>query len=125
MSGFDVVSVRVPFEIVRRGGRKVIVVPERAVTAPANLSEPEIDAVLLKAVVRAWRWRRGIEEGRWASLSDIAERAGVTVSFVCRMLALTTLAPDLLQSVLDGQATPRLSLTRISGSLSPLWEEQR
>lgn len=125
MSGSDVVTVRVPFRTVRRGGRKRIVVPEGTSLASSRPAEPEVDTVLLKAMVRAWRWRREIEEGRATSVVDIAERSRLTASFVCRILALTTLAPDMVEDVLDGRATSELCLTRLSVSLPSLWEHQR
>ena len=125
MSGSDVVSIRVPFRTVRRGGRKLIVVPEGAEVGLRPHTDPEVDAVLLRAIVRAWRWRREIEEGRSTSIIEIAERSHLTSSFVCRMLALTTLAPDMVQDVIDGRATSELCLTRLSNSFPSLWEEQR
>lgn len=53
MSAPDVVTVRVPFRTVRRGGRKMIVVPEGTTLALLDPAEPEVDTVLLKAIVRA------------------------------------------------------------------------
>ena len=125
MSAPEVVTVRVPFRTVRRGGRKMIVVPEGTTLASNRATEPEVDTVLLKAIVRAWRWRREIEEGRVTSIAEIAERSRLTTSFVCRMLSLTTLAPDMVRDVLDGRAAAELCLTRLSGSFPTLWEDQR
>lgn len=62
---------------------------------------------------------------RVASITEIAEREGLTDSFVGRVLALTTLAPDVLQAVLDGRQPPRLTLQRVIGSVSMAWAEQR
>lgn len=125
MNGPDVFSVRVPFRSVRRGGRKLIITPENAPALKRPDAEPEVDPVLLKAIMRAWRWRRAIEDGWAASITEIAEREGLTDSFVTRMLALTTLAPDILQDVLDGRQPPSLTLQKVVGAVSPSWREQR
>ncbi|WP_375454033.1 hypothetical protein, partial [uncultured Methylobacterium sp.] len=125
MSAPDVVTVRVPFRTVRRGGRKIIVLPECAMGPQTRPTEPEVDAVLLRAIVRAWRWRRDIEEGRAHSIIEIAERERLTDSFVVRVLALTTLAPDILQAVLDGRLPQGLTLEKVIGSVSLSWSEQR
>lgn len=78
MSAPEVLSVRVPFRTVRRGGRKLIVTPEGFQQPAAKQPEAEVDPVLLKAVIRAWRWRRAIEAGRVASITEIAEREGLS-----------------------------------------------
>lgn len=125
MSAPEVVAVRVPFRTVRRGGRKIIVLPEGSMGPQTRPTEPEVDAVLLRAIVRAWRWRSDIEEGRAHSIIEIAEREKLTDSFVVRVLVLTTLAPDILQAVLDGRLPQGLTLEKVIGSVSPSWSEQR
>jgi hypothetical protein len=65
----------------RRGGRKLIVTPEGA---PRASPKPRRDEALVKAIVRAHRWRRRIESGQARSITDLAEQAGVTDANVCR-----------------------------------------
>jgi hypothetical protein len=45
--------------------------------------------------VPAHGWRRKIESGQAKSITDLAEQEGVTGAYVCRLLPLTCLAPDL------------------------------
>jgi hypothetical protein len=52
---------------------------------------------------RAHRWRCRIESGQPKSITDLAERVGVTVAFVCRLLPLTCLAPDIVEAIHDGR----------------------
>jgi hypothetical protein len=52
--------------------------------------------MLVKALVRAHRWRRRIESGKAKSITDLAEQEGVTDAYVCRLLSPTCLAPDIL-----------------------------
>jgi hypothetical protein len=55
---------------------------------------PKIDRALLKALARAHRWQRMLEEGRLATLAELAEAERISRSYVCRVLRLTLLAPD-------------------------------
>jgi hypothetical protein len=76
----------------RRGGRKLIMTPE-GVAAPAR--KPSRDQTLIRALVRAHRWRRRIENGQAKSSTDLSEQEGVTDAYVCRLLPLTCMAPDI------------------------------
>jgi hypothetical protein len=96
----DTLTIRIPIRLQRRGGRKLIMMPEGA-TAPAR--KPSRDETLVKALVRAHRWRRRIENGQAKSITDLAEHEGVTDAYVCRLLPLTCLAPDILEAILDGR----------------------
>jgi hypothetical protein len=95
----DTLTIRIPMRLQRRGGRKMIVTPEGA-AAPAR--KPSRDETLIKALVRAHRWRRRIESGQAKSITDLAEQEGVTIAYVCRLLPLTCLAPDIVEAILDG-----------------------
>jgi hypothetical protein len=80
---------------------------------------------LVKALVRAHRWRRRIESGQAKSITDLAEQEGVTVAYVCRLLPLTRLAPDIVESVLDGRQPKGPRLAELLGNGPLKWEEQR
>ena len=58
-------------------------------------------------------------------LADLAEHDGVTVAFVCRLLPLTCLAPDLFEAILDGRQPKGFKLAELLGNGSLVWEEQR
>jgi hypothetical protein len=118
----DTLTIRIPIRLQRRGGRKLIVTPE-GVAAPAR--KPNRDETLIKALVRAHRWRRRIESGRAKSITDLAEQEGVTMAYVCRLLPLTCLAPDIVAAILDGRQPKGLRLAEMLGSGPLAWEEQR
>jgi hypothetical protein len=61
------------------------------------------DDTLGKALVRAHRWRRKIESAHAKSITDLAEQEGVTDTYICLLLPLTRLAPDIVEAVLDGR----------------------
>jgi hypothetical protein len=93
------------------------------VAAPAR--NPSRDEVLVKALVRAHRWRRSIESGQAKSITDLAEQEGITVAYVCRLLPLTCLAPDIVEAILDGRQPKGLRLAETLGNGPLNWNEQR
>jgi hypothetical protein len=69
----DTLTIRIPMRLQRRGGRKLIMTPEGA---PVSGLKPSRHETLVKALVRAHRWRRRIENGRAKSITDLAEQEG-------------------------------------------------
>jgi hypothetical protein len=88
------------------------VTPE-GVAAPAH--KPSRDETPVKALVRAHRWRRRIENGQARSITDLAEHEGVTAAYVCRLLPLTCLSPDIVEAILDGRQPKGLRLAELMG----------
>jgi hypothetical protein len=118
----DALTIRIPIQLQRRGGRKLIMMPE-GVAVPAR--KPSRDETLIKALVRAHRWRRQIESGRAKSITDLAEQEGVTDAYVCRLLPLTCFAPDIVEAILDGRQPKGLRLAEMLGNGPLGWAEQR
>jgi hypothetical protein len=118
----ETLTIRIPIRLQRRGGRKLIVTPEGA-AAPAR--KPSRDKTLVKALVRAHRWRRRIESGKARSITDLAEQEGVTDAYVCRLLPLTCLAPHIVEAILDGRQPKGLRLAEMLGNGPGSWEDQR
>ena len=118
----DTLTIRIPIRLQRRGGRKLIMMPE-GVTAPAR--KPRRDDTLIKALVRAHRWRRKIGSGQAKSITDLAEQEGVTDAYVCRFLPLTCLAPAIVEAILDPRQPKGLKLGEMMGNGPLGWEEQR
>jgi hypothetical protein len=118
----DALTIRIPIRLQLRGGRKLIMTPEGAAVPPRK---PSRDETLVKAIVRAYRWRRRIESGQAKSITDLAEQEGVTDAYVCRLLPLTCLAPDIVEAILDGRQPKGLRLADMLGNGPLGWEEQR
>jgi hypothetical protein len=87
--------------------------------------KPRRDETLVKALVRAHRWRRQIESGTAKSITDLAEQESVTDAYVCRLLPLTCLAPDIVEAILDGRQPKGLRLAEMLGNGPLAWSEQR
>ena len=118
----DTLVVRIPMRFQRRGGRKLIMTPDGV---PAPPRKPTRDETLIKALVRAHRWRRRIESGQARSITDLAEQEGVTDAYVCRLLPLTCLAPDIVEVILDGRQPKGLRLAEMLGNGPLAWHAQR
>ena len=86
-------------------------------------SKPQPDGTLVKALARAWRWQRMLEEGQFASVRELAEAERVSLSYTSRILRLTLLAPDIVERAMDGG--PTAGLARLLEPLPVEWEEQR
>ncbi len=99
----DTVIVRVPLAIRKRGGRKVVVSPDGSVlqTTPRHVTT-NADPSLLKALGRAFRWKRLLDDGTYASVSDIARAEKLDRTYVGDVLRLTLLAPEIVQGIVEG-----------------------
>ena len=114
----ETVTLDVPFRVVKRGGRKEMQLPEAA-------EKPRrTDNTLVKALARAFRWKRLLESGEYATIAELAEREGIASSYLTRVLRLTLLAPDLVAAILDGRQGPEVTLARLMEPLPAEWTEQ-
>jgi hypothetical protein len=114
----ETVTLHVPFRIVKRGGRKEMQVPD-------GFAQPQKTGnTLVKALARAFRWKRMLESGEFATIRELAEREGVTPSFLTRILRLTLLAPEIVTAVLDGTQFADLNLKTAMQHFPGEWTAQ-
>lgn len=114
-------TVRVPFAIKKRGGRKLVIAPDGAPWSPHRA---RIDNTLVKAIARAHRWKRLLEGGQYASVAELAAAEKINESYVCRVLRLTLLAPDIIEAILDGRQPPELQMDVLLKPFPVRWGEQ-
>jgi hypothetical protein len=119
----DTLVVRIPMRFQRRGGRKRIVAPDGSELAPT--SKPQPDGALVKALARAWRWQKLLDEGVYGSVVEIAEAERISKSYVSRILRLALLAPDIVEAILAGRADQCMTLEQLDRPLPATWEDQR
>ena len=119
----DSVTVRVPMTFRKHGGRKQVIAPDGHPSwAPPRA---RIDSTLVKALARAFRWRRMLEIGAVATIAEIAAREKINASYVSRVLRLTLLAPEIVETILDGRQGPEMTLPVLMGAFAVEWERQR
>jgi hypothetical protein len=119
------ITVRVPISIRKRGGRKVVLAPDGSEHHPDTLRCQRVDNAMVKAIARAFRWRTMLETGRCASIAEIAAKEQINESYVCRLLRLTLLAPDIVEAILDGKQPPEMTLAALMRRLPASWDKQR
>ena len=83
------------------------------------------DPALVKALARAFRYRRILDRGRYANISEMAVGERVERGYLGALLQLTLLAPDIVGSILDGRASPRATLPVLLGRIPKVWAAQR
>jgi hypothetical protein len=115
----ETMTLHVPFRIVKRGGRKEMQMPDGAALPRST------DSTLIKALARAFRWKRMLESGEFATIGELAEREGIAVSYLTRVLRLTLLAPDIVEAILDGTQEPDRTLSQLLETLPTDWQSQR
>ena len=114
----ETVTLHVPFRIVKRGGHKEMQMPDRL------RPERTPDSTLIKALARAFRWKRMLESGEFTTIAELAEREGIAPSYMNRILRLTLLAPETVEAILDGRPGPEVTLARVLGSFPVEWGKQ-
>lgn len=122
MTAATSITVRVPLKIRRRSGRKTVVMPVRDDGEAAILTRA--DPALIKALARAFRYQKLLDEGRYASISEMAAAEKIERGYLGSLLRLTLLAPDIVQGILDGQVQEEVSLPLVLDSFPMSWAEQ-
>jgi hypothetical protein len=118
------ITVSVPLKLRRRPGRKVIIGPDDAEGWYAT--RPRVDSTLMKLVARAHRWKRLLESGRHATITELAAAEQISRSYLCRVLRLSLLAPDIVEAILDGRQPGGFSAQQLLlNDLPVAWNEQR
>jgi ParB-like chromosome segregation protein Spo0J len=116
------ITVHIPVTFRQRAGRKQILTPSgSAPWSPA----PRVDGALLKAIVRAHRWREMIERGEYESAAELAKAEKVNDSYLSRILRLTLLAPEIVEAIVAGHQPPTLQVDDLLRPLPARWQQQK
>ena len=115
----ETMTLHVPFRIVKRGGRKEMQMPDRV------RPERTPDSTLVKALARAFRWKRMFESGEFVTIAELAEREGIAAPYLTRTMRLSHLSPDLVEEILDGRQPRHLTLEVLRQPLPEDWTAQK
>jgi hypothetical protein len=120
------ITVRVPLKIRRRPGGKTVVMPVPAASTGADATIAMLaDPALVKALARAFRYQRLLDESRYASISEMAAAEKLDRGYLGRLLQLNLLAPDIVEAILDGRQPAATTLPRLITPCPIDWNEQR
>lgn len=119
MSAPTTMRVFIPLTIRKRNGRPKIVPP--ADVAPDTGG---VDPHVLKAIAKAWSWRRKLENGEAATIQDIAQVEGISDRYVGRMLRLAYLAPAVLDKLLVERVPPSVPIKDLAMAAELPWADQ-
>jgi hypothetical protein len=108
-------TVSLPINLRKRGGRKQVVVPDNA-----TWSEP----ARVKAIARAFRRRKLLETGVYTTIDELAAAEAINPSYVSRVLRLTLLAPDIVEAVLDGTLAHEVTIATLMKPFPVIWVAQ-
>jgi hypothetical protein len=115
----DVISIKIPFHATQRGGRKEMRLPASApVRSSANCDTS------LKALARAFRWKRMLDTAEVSTVNDLAAKERIARSYVARILRLTTLAPAILDAVVARELNFELDAL-LDATTAAAWVEQQ
>ncbi len=116
-------TVRVPMKFQVRGGRKLVVTPDGA----PSWAKPRkrIDNAMVKALARAFRWQKLLEDGTYTTIEEIADAEKINPSYVSRVLRLTLLSPEIVEMILDGRQPLSLTMKTVQMGFPVSWRSQR
>jgi hypothetical protein len=120
MTTSSTIRVVIPLKVKRHNGRPRIVPPAEL----DAVDEPTPDPRTLRAIARAWGWRRRLERGEAATLSDIAQAEQVTLPFVSRYIRLAYLSPRVLERLLIHRRPCAPPLDKLAAAALLPWTEQ-
>ena len=118
----DAIVVRIPVRFHRRNGRQMVLT--HGGNGDRNADERESNGTLVSGLAKAYRWQEQLESDEYASLEDLASANGVDRTYVGRILRLTSLAPEIVEAILDGNEPEGISLAKLRTDLPVYWADQ-
>jgi hypothetical protein len=119
-----ILQIRVPIQYKHRQGRRQIVVVPPPTEGDRAVGRSVENDKLVLAIARAHRWLELIDSGEVASITELASRLNLDISYVNRLIRFALLAPDIAESILDGNEPDGLSMAKLRNGFPDLWEQQ-
>lgn len=116
----DTIRVLIPLTVRKKNGRPKIMPPANYRPSEDQVQDPHI----LRAIGRAWAWRRRMEAGEFATIQELAEAVGLAERHVSRQLRLAYLAPEVLKRLICGREASAVSLYELCFLTGETWGEQ-
>ena len=116
----ETIRVVIPLTIRKRNGRPKILPPDDVDARNGRAQDPHV----LRAIARAWSWRRQLETGAASTIQDIAAAEKVSDRFVGRMIRLAYLSPSVLETLVITRKPPAISINDLMAVAELPWFEQ-
>ena len=116
----DTIQVFVPLKVRRKNGRPKILPPANYLPSEDQTQDPHI----LRAIGRAWSWRRRMEAGEFGTVRDLAIAVNLAKRHVSRQLRLAYLAPEVLKRLVFGREVSAVTVMQLSECALLSWQEQ-
>jgi hypothetical protein len=116
----NTIQVFVPLKIRKKNGRPKIMPPADYLPSEDQVQDPHI----LRAIGRAWAWRRRMEAGEFGTVRDLAIAVNLAERHVSRQLRLAYLAPEVLKRLVFGREVTAVTLMQLTESAALPWVEQ-
>lgn len=117
----NTVTVHIPFTIRKYGGRKQVITPNGE---PAAIEKPRVDSTLVKALARAFRWKKMLKTGQFTTITELAKHENLALTYMTRVLRLSLLAPEIVEMILDGRQPPEMTVATLLEPFPLEWEGQ-
>ena len=120
MAAPDTIQVFVPLKLRKKNGRPKILPPADYLPSEDNTQDPHI----LRAIGRAWSWRRRMEAGEFGTVRDLAISVNLAERHVSRQLRLAYLAPEVLKRLVYGREVTAVTVMQLTEFALLSWQEQ-
>jgi hypothetical protein len=89
--------------------------------------QPEPDPRLIGEILRARRWFEALSSGKAPTIAALAKAEGVSASYVSLKISIAFLAPDIVETIIDGNQPVSFRPERLKKAcpLPASWDEQR
>jgi len=118
----NTVTLHVPFTLRKYGGRKQVITPNGE---PAAMEKPRVDSTLVKALARAFRWKKMLESGQFTTITELAKHENLALTYMARVSRLSLLAPEIVEMILAGRQPPEMTLAALLEPFPVAWEGQQ
>ena len=116
----DTIRVLIPLTVRKKNGRPKIMPPADYRPSEDQAQDPHI----LRAIGRAWGWRRRMDAGEFSTIQELAEAVSLAERHVSRQLRLAYLAPEVLKRLTCGREASAESLYVLCFLASDDWDAQ-
>ena len=116
----ETIRVLIPLQVRKRNGRPKIMPPANYLPSEDQTQDPHV----LRAIGRAWGWRRRMDAGEFSTIQELAETVGLAERHVSRQLRLAYLAPEVLKRLTCGREPSAVSLYNLCFMTKEAWGEQ-